>query len=67
MKKTSADADIETVTQAIADGSIVPKYGLKIINYGNCMLCGKKLTDNLFFCRECEEKNRKSEMNADCD
>lgn len=67
MKKTIADADIETVAQATADGATVPKYGLKVINYGNCILCGKELTDNLFFCRECEEKNRKSEMNSDYD
>lgn len=67
MKKTIADADIETVAQSITNGATVPKYGLKVINYGNCMLCGKKLTDSLFFCRECEEQNRKSEMNADCD
>lgn len=60
-----ADADIEIVTQAIADGATVPKYGLKVINYGNCMLCGKKLTDRLFFCKDCEERNRKREMNED--
>ena len=67
MKKTFADTDIETVTQTITGGATVQKYGFKVINYGNCMLCGKKLTDSLFFCRECEEKNRKREMNADCD
>jgi len=67
MKKIIANTDMETVVQAIAGGATVPKYGLKVINYGNCMLCGKELTDSLFFCRECEEKNRKREINADCD
>lgn len=67
MKKTITDADIETVAQAIVSDATVPKYEIKVINYGNCMLCGKKLTNSLFFCRECEEKNRKRVINADCD
>ena len=30
------------------------KYGMKVINRGKCMLCGKELTEGLFFCKECE-------------
>lgn len=32
------------------------EYDLQIINRGNCMLCGKLLTEGLFFCNECEKK-----------
>lgn len=32
------------------------KYGIKVINRGKCMLCGKELTEGLFFCKECEAK-----------
>ncbi len=28
----------------------------KVINRGKCMLCGKELTEGLFFCKECEKK-----------
>lgn len=32
------------------------KYEAKVITRGNCMICGKELTEGLFFCKECEEK-----------
>lgn len=32
------------------------KLDYKVINRGKCMLCGKELTEGLFFCKECEEK-----------
>ena len=32
------------------------KYEVEIITRGNCMMCGKELTEGLFFCKECEEK-----------
>ncbi len=25
------------------------------VTYGNCMVCGKELTDNPFICEECEK------------
>lgn len=28
----------------------------EVITRGNCMICGKELTDGLFFCKECENK-----------
>ena len=28
----------------------------KVINRGNCMMCGKKLTEGIFFCKDCESK-----------
>jgi len=30
--------------------------GVKVINRGKCMLCGKELTEGIFFCKECEKK-----------
>ena len=35
---------------------ILPKYEAKVITRGNCMMCGKELTEGLFFCKECEAK-----------
>jgi hypothetical protein len=32
--------------------------------HGNCMMCGKKLTDGIFLCEECREKPE-SEVNND--
>ena len=32
------------------------KYEAKVIIRGNCMMCGKELTEGLFFCKECEDK-----------
>lgn len=32
------------------------KYEAKVIIRGNCMICGKKLTEGLFFCKECKNK-----------
>lgn len=34
-------------------------YDVKAITRGNCMACGKELTEGVFFCKECEEKGRK--------
>ncbi len=34
----------------------LPKYEAKVITRGNCMMCGKELTEGLFFCKECEAK-----------
>jgi hypothetical protein len=33
-------------------------YEAKVITHGNCMMCGKELTEGLFFCKECEAKAR---------
>lgn len=35
------------------------EYDVKAITRGNCMACGKELTEGVFFCKECEEKGRK--------
>ena len=32
------------------------EYKTKAITRGNCMICGKELTEGLFFCKECEDK-----------
>ena len=42
------------------------EYGLKIVNKGKCMMCGKELAeeDDIFFCKECESKNWKKQCEA---
>lgn len=32
------------------------EYEAEVITRGNCMICGKELTEGLFFCKECENK-----------
>ena len=36
--------------------NLAMKYETKVITRGNCMICGKELTEGLFFCKECEAK-----------
>ena len=31
-------------------------YEAKVITRGKCMMCGKELTEGLFFCKECGDK-----------
>lgn len=46
----------------IVDGMSKKEYEAKIITRGNCMICGKELTEGLFLCKECGEKaNKESE------
>lgn len=33
------------------------EYEVKVIARGNCMICGKELTEGLFFCKECGAKS----------
>lgn len=46
------------MTRLIKD-YIKNKLDYKVINRGKCMLCGKDLTEGLFFCKECEKKGGK--------
>lgn len=32
------------------------EYEAEVITHGNCMMCGKELTDGLFICKECGDK-----------
>lgn len=32
------------------------EYEVEVVTRGNCMICGKELTEGLFFCKECEDK-----------
>lgn len=32
------------------------EYEAEVITRGNCMICGKELTEGLFLCKECENK-----------
>ena len=34
------------------------EYKVEVVTRGNCMICGKELTEGLFFCKECEDKVR---------
>jgi len=36
------------------------EYEAEVITRGNCMMCGKELTEGLFFCNECEDKANRS-------
>ena len=45
--------------KAESEDNELRRYAAKVINRGNCMICGKELTEGLFFCKECEEKGRK--------
>lgn len=48
---TYKDIDIaETIIEADK------KYEAKVITRGNCMMCGKELTEGLFLCKECGDK-----------
>lgn len=48
--------DAPTIIEA--DKTENKEYGVKVINRGNCVLCGKKLTEGLLFCKECEAKGK---------
>lgn len=38
------------------------EYKAEVITRGNCMMCGKELTEGLFLCKECGDKvNKESE------
>lgn len=34
------------------------EYGVEVVTRGKCMICGKELTEGLFFCKECEAKGK---------
>lgn len=38
------------------------KNKAKVITRGNCMICGKELTEGLFFCKECENKSEQTDI-----
>ena len=50
--------NIKLIDKHIAElkGDTEKKYEAKVITRGNCMMCGKELTEGLFFCKECENK-----------
>ena len=60
------DMGMDMIAQAIANGiplssseyqrDVLPKYEAEVITRGNCMMCGKELTEGLFLCKECEDK-----------
>ncbi len=41
------------------------KYDIKMVTRGRCMMCGKDLTEGLFFCKECEEKIKSNKGDKD--
>lgn len=55
---------IDKTTVEMADAIIEAdkKYEVEIVTRGNCMMCGKELTEGLFFCKECEAKAESGEQ-----
>ena len=47
---------LESINPLDTNKEELPKYEAKVVTRGNCMMCGKELTEGLFFCKECEEK-----------
>ena len=41
---------------------VIEPYEAEVITRGNCMMCGKELTEGLFLCKECGEKARINEL-----
>lgn len=58
--KLSIDTELmiplDRVLQVIDKYKTDKEYEAKVITRGNCMMCGKELTEGLFFCKECESK-----------
>ena len=50
---------LEEKQQGELKGDAKNKLDYKVINRGKCMLCGKELTEGVFFCKECEQKGDK--------
>lgn len=49
--------EVETAlmqTEAIVEAD--KDYEVKVITRGNCRVCGKELTEGLFFCKKCKAK-----------
>ena len=59
MIKEAADNFLHAFVGAESEENELRKYEVKVITRGNCIGCGKELTEGLFFCKECEEKGRK--------
>ena len=61
-KQVGADKGLECAIEVIEDriselkGETDKEYEAKVITRGNCMICGKELTEGLFLCKECENK-----------
>ncbi len=43
------------------------RYVAKVITRGNCMICGKELTEGLFFCKDCQSKQNTESEDKDAD
>lgn len=61
-KQVGADKGLELAIDVIEDriselkGESDKEYESEVITRGNCMICGKELTEGLFLCKECENK-----------
>ena len=49
--------DVCEMARSIRKGTPLSEYKTKVITRGKCMMCGKELTEGLFFCKECEDKS----------
>ena len=56
-RKEALDMAIQAI-KLVKDRDSCKRMRAKVITRGNCMMCGKELTEGLFFCKECEEKER---------
>ena len=54
MYASSAVRVIEAWNRRVTDKD----YEVEVVTRGNCMVCGKELTEGLFFCKECEAKGK---------
>lgn len=45
--------EVKQLPRTVRDSN---KYEAEVITRGNCMMCGKELTEGLFFCKECSVK-----------
>ena len=60
--KRQYEEDKKNPPKGKSEGQIYKEYEAKVITRGNCMICGKKLTEGLFLCKECGDKaNKESE------
>ena len=50
------DERLATVDDAPTIIEADKEYKVEVVTRGNCMMCGKELTEGLFFCKECGDK-----------
>lgn len=54
--KYCSECGAKMVEPQESEEQIYKEYEAEVITRGNCMMCGKELTEGLFLCKECEAK-----------